>query len=431
MKIKLTKSYIDNLPIEAKDYKIWDVLIPGLFIAVYSTGRKSFYCYFRLKNRQQKKAKIGDFPATLLDKARETAQKWLTIAAEGRDPIEEIKERAEKLVYSPEKDGTVAELYNKFLTDYADIEMKESSRKNVYGYWNNHIKPLLGDKKVRMISSGDISTLKIAVANKKNRQGLPMTTTANRVLEVVSSMFNQAIIWGWRDKHTNPVEDISHFKEKKRKRYPTPEEAKKLGNVLEAYIKRGDSSKAYFRKCARLFLILLYTGARRSEIRNAKWKWLDWDKAKLFLPDSKGNEPIEIEIPDPAMRILAEMYKERTDPTHPYIFEGKKHHQHLTDEKRIWQSIKKEAKLEDFRVHDMRHAFASYAICETKSLPMVGGLLHHKDGNTTNRYAHLMDDPLRAAVEDTASRISSALWGDRMIFFDGKSINQKATATMQ
>lgn len=431
MKIKLTKSYIDSSPVKEHDYNIWDTLIPGLFVVVYSSGRKSFYCQFRLKNKKQKKAKIGDFPAVLLEDAREKAQKWLAIAADGRDPIEEIRERAARLVYAPEKDGTLAELYDKFLSDYANFEMKKRSRENVYGYWKNHIKPLLGEKKVRMVSSGDVSTLKITVANKKNRQGLPMTTTANRVLEVLSSMFNQAIIWGWRDKHTNPVDDIGHFREKKRKRYPAPEEAERLGNVLDEYIKRGDKGNNYSRKCARLFLLLLYTGARRSEMRDAKWKWLDWEKAKMYLPDSKSNEPIEIEIPDPAMQILAEMYKERKDSTHPYIFEGKKYHQHLADEKRIWQSIKKAAGLEDFRVHDLRHAFASYAVVETKSLPMVGGLLHHKDGNTTNRYAHLMDDPLRAAVEDTAFRISSALWKKRVVSFNEKTINPQPSIILQ
>lgn len=431
MKIKLTKSYIDNSPVAEQNYNIWDTLIPGLFVMVYTNGRKSFYCQFRLKNKKQKKAKIGDFPAVLLEDARETAKKWLAIAADGRDPIEEIKKRAAQLIYLPEKDGTVAELYEKFLTDYADIEMKEGSRRNVYSYWKNHIKPLLQDKKVRAVSSGDISTLKITVANKKNRKGEPMIVTANRVMEVVSSMFNRAEIWGWRDRHTNPVEDITHFKEKKRKRYPTPEEAQRLGNVLDEYIRRGDKGNNYSRKCARLFLLLLYTGARRSEMRNAKWKWLDWNKAKIFLPDSKSNEPIEIEIPSPAMEILSEMYQERTDPTHPYIFEGKKYHQHLADEKRIWQRIKKKAKLEDFRVHDLRHAFASFAVIETKSLPMVGGLLHHKDGNTTNRYAHLMDDPLRAAVENTAFRIGSALWGDRIVLFDGKAVNPRPATLMQ
>ena len=84
---------------------------------------------------------------------------------------------------------------------------------------------------------------------------------------------------------------------------------------------------------------------------------------------------------------------------------------HLTDLQKPWRRVRKAAGLDDVRIHDLRHTFASEAVMEGESLPMVGRILGHTQAQTTARYAHLADDPLRKASERIASSLKAAMKG--------------------
>ena len=75
----------------------------------------------------------------------------------------------------------------------------------------------------------------------------------------------------------------------------------------------------------------------------------------------------------------------------------------------MWRIVRKMAGLEDVRLHDLRHSFASIAVSSGASLPIIGALLGHTDAATTQRYAHLHDDPLKAASEAVGGKIAAAM----------------------
>ncbi|MDO5658178.1 MAG: tyrosine-type recombinase/integrase [Paracoccus sp. (in: a-proteobacteria)] len=93
----------------------------------------------------------------------------------------------------------------------------------------------------------------------------------------------------------------------------------------------------------------------------------------------------------------------------PYVIIGKVREQHLTDLQRPWRRIRKAAGLEDVRIHDLRHSFASGGLLVGESLPVIGKLLGHTQVQTTARYAHLAADPLKAAATKISDRLAAAM----------------------
>ncbi|HVT57080.1 MAG TPA: tyrosine-type recombinase/integrase [Thermoanaerobaculia bacterium] len=95
----------------------------------------------------------------------------------------------------------------------------------------------------------------------------------------------------------------------------------------------------------------------------------------------------------------------------PYVLPGEKPGSHLVEIAKTWQRLRKRAGLPDVRLHDMRHAFASIGAAAGLGLPVIGALLGHSQPATTARYAHLADDPLRAAADRISGEIAAAMNG--------------------
>jgi integrase len=412
MKIKLNKTYLENVkPLETQDLLIWDEVVPSLFVRVRPLGRKSFYAYYRLRNRKQQKIKLGDFPFMTVDEAREKCRTLNYRAFDGFDPVQEIRDRCaieEDLAYS----ATVRDLKEKYFAEHV-IHKKESSARGEVSYWNVHILPYIADKPVRMVTGGDISLIHNSIAKQPSRTGYK-TTTANRVLEILKKAFNLAEEWGWRDEGTNPCRKVKKFKERKRKRFLSVAEAQRLYAVLQKYI----ASPSYRRRqIARYILLLLYTGARKNELMTGKWSNIRPERGVLILPDTKSGEVQELQIPEEGFLILDDIRadQKKRRPDSEYIFDGHAHGQPLKDEGHHWDDIRKEAKLDDFVLHDLRHSFASFVAMTTGSLLVIQETLRHADPKTSKRYTHLLNDPLRLAVNKTAGTIKSVMQNEKVI----------------
>lgn len=416
MKLKITKTVIEGAeaPENEKLY-IWDTILPGFHVIVRPSGRKSFYAFYRLRNRRQQTIKLGDFPALTVDQAREKYKELTNQAFEGINPVEAIRERAREAEPDPAKNGTVCDLYRKYMAEHAIVK-KPRSRLNDEGYWNNHILPRIGQKRVRDVTVGDISAIHKGMAQLVGKNGKPMTTTANRVLEVLKKAFNLAEEWEWRPEGTNPCRRIKKFKETKRRRYLTVLEAKKLNNVLCEYLSLGYRE----RQVARLILLLLLTGARKNEMMQAKWSYIVPERSVLALPDTKSNEPQDLVIPAEAFKILSDIRadQKQNNRQSDFIFDGHIHGQPLKDEGKHWDNIRAAASLSDFRLHDLRHSYASYMAMTTGSQIMIQQSLRHADPSTSNRYTHMFNDPLRLAVNQTADKIMQVLHGGKIVDFD-------------
>lgn len=210
-----------------------------------------------------------------------------------------------------------------------------------------------------------------------------------------------AELWGIRDKHSNPCEDVKRYPERKRERFLSLTELHKLGRAL-ARSKADGTENGY---AIAAFRLLLLTGCRLSEIQKLQWRHVDLDQAQINLPDSKTGKRA-IHLGNAAVVLLANLPGVNGNP---YVIIGKVSGQHLADLQRPWRRIRRAAGLEGVRIHDLRHSFASGGLLVGESLPVIGKLLGHTQVQTTARYAHLAADPLKAAATKIADRLAAAM----------------------
>lgn len=424
MKLKLNKSVVDGTtPLKGKDLFIFDEVMPQLFVCVRPSGRKSFYAIYRLRNRKQQKVKLGDFPFMSVDEARDKCRGLINSAFDGFDPVQQIKERASASV-DLALSGTVFDLYEKYMAEHA-IHKKASSASNDLIYWNKHILPRIGKKPVRSVTRGDITLIHNSIGQETNAKGELKTTTANRVLEVLKKAFNLAEDWEWRPEGSNPCRRIKKFAERKRRRYLTMQECVNLYKVLTDYLKN-PSYRA--RQVAYLVFLLLYTGGRKNEILTAKWSYVVPERGVLALPDTKSNEPQDVQLSDEAFEVLGWVRADQEKNGRPgdYIFDGHIKGQPLKDEGDHWDKIRALAHLVDFRMHDLRHSFASFVAMVTGSPLMIKEALRHADQKTSERYTHMFNDPLRLAVNQTTAKLREIMTDGKIVSIDELRRNRVA-----
>jgi integrase len=151
--------------------------------------------------------------------------------------------------------------------------------------------------------------------------------------------------------------------------------------------------------------LLVFTGARLGEVLGLKWEWIDIERGEARLPDSKTGAKT-LHLPPPALAVLAEL--PRLD-RNPYVIVGQKAGAALVNLEKPWRAIRARAGLDDVRLHDLRHAFASVAASSGMGLPIIGKMLGHTQAATTHRYAHLASDPVKAAAAAVAGKIAAAM----------------------
>lgn len=174
------------------------------------------------------------------------------------------------------------------------------------------------------------------------------------------------------------------------------------------------------RQVANLVMLLLFTGARKNEMMRAKWSYIVPERGVMALPDTKSNEPQDVQLSIEVLEILKRIHDDQQKNGRPgeYIFDGHIIGQPLKDEGRHWDNIRAEAKLKDFCLHDLRHSFASFMAVTTGSKIMIQQSLRHADPSTSDRYTHLINDPLRVAVGQTTSKIQDVMHGNKIVNFE-------------
>ena len=418
----LTKRLIETLEPSDKDYVIWDNKISGFGEKVTPKGRKAYLFKYRSEDGRQRKPSIGVHGNITCEQAREVAANWHAEIIKGNNPAEEKKKAKNSL--------TISQLCDRFIEEHASIRKKQGGLELDKTVIRLYVKPMLGSLKTATVSKADIQKFHLALKNKPAQ--------ANRILRLLSKMFNLAEDWELRPQNSNPVKNVERYKEDARERYLTPQELDSLGKALEES-EQGDLESVHFISLVRL---LLLTGARLREIMHAKWEWIDWDHGLLKLPDSKtGKKTIHL---SPAVLNVLENTP-RIDKN-PFIIVGAREGQPLISPKKPWMRIKERATLlllkkddtygdlakqaktyqelcqlaeqhnlekpigmTDVRLHDLRHTFASICVRQGMSLQMVSKLLGHAKASTSERYAHLAHDPISNAAAQVGEGISQAL----------------------
>lgn len=318
--------------------------------------------------------------------ARREALGLLQAVATGDDP-NEIK-RAARV------EPTVKEVSKLFLDEHGP-KLKPSTYTEYERLIRREICPELGSKRINDITRQQVSRFH---AKRADRPSL-----ANFSLAILSKMITWSQESGFGRDGKNPCQGIKKYRQNNRERYLSIEEFMRLGGVLDEQEKEGRVSP-YIIAAIRL---LIFTGARLNEIMTLKWSYVDKQRGLILLPDSKtGNKAIALN--EAALGVL-----EGLEPAikNEYVIAGLRPGAHLVNLQKPWRRIRKMAGLDDVRIHDLRHTYASVAAAFGASLPMIGKLLGHSNTQTTARYAHLADDPMQRLNIDVGKRIASAMKG--------------------
>ena len=368
----ISKRTVGKLPVAEKEAVYWDRELLGFGVRVYPNGTKVYVVQTRAGGKSKRIA-VGRHGVISPDQARRKAAQMIARIKAGEDPNPE----ATKKPSGP----TVAELAERYLVEHVQVRCKP--RTVEAGRWlvKKFVLPDLGDMAIDEVEREHISDL-----HHKHRN---TPYQANRILEVVRKMFNLAEAWGLRKDGSNPCRHVQKYKEKKRERFLTDDEFHKLGQVLNEIEAEGPE----IRSAVTAIRLLMLTGCRLNEVQTLRWEDVDLEAAELRLRDGKTGARM---VPLSATAVSVLSVLPRPDDN-PWVIVGKKPGAHLTDLQHPWRRIRARAGLEDVRIHDLRHSFASRALALGESLPMIGKLLGHTQVQTTPRYAHLANESVKAS----------------------------------
>jgi integrase len=204
---------------------------------------------------------------------------------------------------------------------------------------------------------------------------------------------------------TNPTRGVRRFSDKKRERFLSPKELSKLGEALSEKAAAGVNPNGL-----NIIRLLCLTGARRGEIEALCWHEIDLDRGLVRLRDSKTGAKV-FPLAPAALSLLSKLKAQRSSDT--WVFPATTGEGHFAGTGKIWSAVRKTANLEDVRLHDLRHTFASFGASAGYGLPVIGAILGHSQASTTARYAHLADDPVSEAASRIGNEISHWIEGGR------------------
>lgn len=378
----------------------------GFYRTPGDTG--TFFAEFRpVAGGSKKRIKLGRVGILKANEAREAARKAIANAALGKDLAQgRADERA---------GATVKRLLDLYIERTRD-KKKASTADGYELIASVNIVPHIGSLKASALTRREVQAMHTKVGAGRGKYA------ANRAVAVLKAAYS----WGGKQDHVqsgfNPASGVDRYKEEARERFLTVEEMQRLGEaMIEAEtvgfpVNAGDAKHApngqrvaFHPHVTAAVRLLMLTGCRLREILHLRWSEVDFDRGVLRLPDSKTGRKV-VFLPQPAIDILNGMtrigsYVIASDSA------GTKDEKPRADLKRPWAAISKRAGLEDVRLHDLRHSFASIGAESGLGLPVIGALLGHSSAQTTKRYAHAADEASRRAVGAIGGQIAAALEG--------------------
>lgn len=381
--INFTKAVLNALPIPPAGSRpfYWDSKTPALAVRVFPTGTKNFY-FDRWANDKHQRLKIGRYPDMTIDQARTYVARENAAIAMGNDPSAERARKRAELMFR--------ELFDWYLEAHAKPR-KRSWNKDVQNY-RLHLDSRLGTMKVSQVTKSIIRETHVQI-----RQGAG-PYAANRVLSLISVMFNKAIEEELFE-GPNPAAGIRNFPEEKRERRLNQEE---LGRVLQELAREpNETARDYF-------LMLIYSGVRRSNVLAMRWEDVDLNTRVWRIPETKSGKPQNVPLLEAELGILRRRAREAGDSV--WVFPGRSDNTtgHLSKPDHAWKRILDRAEVTECRIHDLRRTFGSLMADSGTSLHIVGKALHHQDPKTTEIYARLDVSTVRAAKDKVHEMILSA-----------------------
>ena len=384
---RITKRTVDAALPNSNDSYIWDPELPGFGLKVTPSGRKVYLVQYRLGGRRgrTRRVTIGQHGELTPAAARIEAKRLLGQVAVGHDPASD-RDKAKA-------DKTVGALLDQFFTEHVKSKRKPSTAREYQRIAKLYILPRLGRRLAGEIARQDIAKLHHELAGKPYQ--------ANRTLALLSKFFNWAEKHGFRPDGSNPCRHVEKYPEARRERFLSQLELARFGETLRL----AECEKSLTPWAIAAIRLLAFTGARLSEILTLCWEYVSEEHGCLFLPDSKtGRKTVHLNAP--ALHVLSGVPRLEGNP---YVICGERPGKHLVNLEKPWRRIRRAANLDDVRLHDLRHSFASVAASGGQSLVLISKMLGHSQPATTARYAHLADDPVKAASEAVGRNIAAAM----------------------
>ena len=379
--LRLTKRIVDRLKVDDKDAIFWDSDLAGFGVRVHATGRKLYIVQSR-GPAGLKRVTLGPVGHTTIEERRREAAAVIDRIKRGDDPMPP----------EPAPEPTVADLAARSVSVRFGVKCKPATAKAYKMALDRHALPVLGAMPLAEVGPKEVAAL--------HHRMRDMPSMANRAVWVLSRLFVLAETWEMVPPGGNPCRHVRYYREKSRERFLTPEEFRRLGAALRRFEARGPTQAS---AVAALRLLML-TGCRTGEILTLRWDDVDRTAGVLRLRDGKTG-PRMVPLTGPVLAVLDGI--ERMEGVSWVI--RSKSDTRLTGLFSHWQQIRMDVGLDDVRVHDLRHSYASRALALGESLTIIGRLLGHAKVETTAKYAHLVRDAEKAAAARTGDSIGAQL----------------------
>ena len=386
--VRLTEALVASLQPDGRDRVVYDDKVVGFALRVTPAGTRLFSVRAYV-NGKRRTAPLGRFPELGVAPARELALQALADMRRGLDPAEERKARAKAKAAAA---VTVAELTVRWMAEHVRPKLKPKTKHKYEQLLARLILPALGDIPVARLAVDDISRFHAALAR--------IPRSANHAKAIVSALLNFGCALGLRAPGDNPARRVRPYRERQSERFLSEAELVAAAEGIAA-AERAGKIGPYAAAGLRL---ALFTGARSGEIVAAQWAYVDWDRRFIRLPDSKNNAPRTVHLNDAAIEVLHGLPR-----AGPYIVAGAHAAAPYKNLTRAWAIARRFASLNDVRLHDLRHSYASLAASQGVSLQMIGKLLGHRNVATTARYAHLARDAAAATNDQLGSLMVAAI----------------------
>ena len=366
---------VDALPADGRDTIVWDAALPGFGVRVYPSGRKVYVA----------QARAGGVPRRVtlgahgeIDAARARAR--------ARAAIARIRAGAAGRRGGP----TLAGLAERYLAAHVAANCNAHTAGIYRGSLENHILPALGALPIAAIGRADVAAL---------HRGLRDTPrAANRALAILRKMFALAEDWGMAPPGSNPCAGVRKYRERRRERFLSPAEYRRLGAAL------AEAERAGRAPAVAALRLLALTGCRLGEILGLRWDDVDRAAGELRLRAAKTGARM-VPLTPTAEAVLAGIARV---PGNPFVIAGRRQGGRVRSITAEWYRIRARAGLDDVRIHDLRHSYATRALGAGESLAMIGRLLGHADIASTLRYAHLA----HGAERQSAARVGGSIGAD-------------------
>jgi len=361
----------------------YDTAITGFILEVRASGGKTFHLRYRDPHGKQRQHKIGDTKSLSFDKARQAAQVLRSRVVLGESPAEERKVKRA----IPTVAEFAEERYMPFVKGYKKSWDSDDS------YLRNHVLPRFGSHHLDQVSQQEVVEFHHAMRAK----GYALAT-CNRMLVLMRYMYNLAKKWKIPGADFNPTVGVPMYEANNaRERYLSAEETQRLKEALET----SDNTQLKY-----IVPLLLMTGARKRELLEARWEHFDLERRSWRIHTSKSGKARYVPLSTSVLEVLGQLPRW---PGCPYVVPNPKTREPYVSVFYSWNTARKQAGLPEVRMHDLRHSMASNMVNSGRSIYEVAKVLGHTQLKTSQRYSHLSQETLIAAV-DAAATATGTNW---------------------